>query len=340
MGDLLQLDEWRWVRQARGSYLQAGAQTVALSAKKLPRGRSGRLKRAGVTETSEVVHGQRGTHCWGQLQVQPGKDKRGHAAAGIADLTDPGPGCASNGRAAATPTRPNRPPHPSAATWPPLSHRPRACALRTAGNPLPSACADPSGLLPSFPSPTAPLTLSLLCHGDTEWPDPGPAPRDPRPGNRPGTHPPSRGDAGFPPGLFGWAGPTANPPPTPGAAAGTAHARWVCRGGSGGGVGPGRAEQVAVSSCPALTPPVSRLCSSRFPAGCLWRLSAVGASTPPGVRGLGAGASASGRPESASEGPGRSGCSRRGWSCPGAVVSLDVIQRWSLLFPESVIYPL
>lgn len=46
---------------SRGGYLQAGAQTLALSAKKLQRGRSGRLKRAGVMETSEVVHGQ-GAH--------------------------------------------------------------------------------------------------------------------------------------------------------------------------------------------------------------------------------------------------------------------------------------
>lgn len=38
-----------------------------------------------------------------------------------------------------------------------------------------------------FPSP--PPLPSRLCHGDTEWPHPGPTPRDPRPGNRPGASP-------------------------------------------------------------------------------------------------------------------------------------------------------
>lgn len=50
---------------------------------------------------------------------------------------------------------------------------------------------DMRGLYPApalFPSP--PPLPSRLCHGDTEWPHPGPTPRDPRPGNRPGASPP------------------------------------------------------------------------------------------------------------------------------------------------------
>lgn len=39
--------------------------------------------------------------------------------------------------------------------------------------------------------PSPPPLPSRLCHGDTEWPDPGSTPRDPRPGNRPGVSPPS-----------------------------------------------------------------------------------------------------------------------------------------------------
>lgn len=154
---------------------------------------------------------------------------------------------------------------------------------------LPGFC--PASLPPHTP-PTHPAP-SRLCHGDTERPDPGFAPRDPRPGNRPATRGP------LPVSPVGPAQPSTRP-------SGWLGRRRACavrrREEKGGRAGPGRAGCCGFS--PPLRQPVSR---SRFPAGCF---SAVGALARRGTRGLGA--REGGRPEPASEGCVRGGFS--GWS--------------------------